>query len=102
VYGNVFVYKVTDRLEVLCSKDGWVVEVLWQRLEPRLPLSPGDGLTVMRSVFDGGEGVTRAGRSERSSDSGVRGVEPDGEDRRLDMVPVLSGGSEDFAKAILV
>jgi hypothetical protein len=56
----------------------------------------------MSSVFDGGEGVMRGGKSERSSDSGDRGVEPDGEERRLDMVPVLSGGREDFAKAMFV
>lgn len=39
------------------------------------------GLTVMRSVFVGGEGVIRGGRSERSSESGDL-VEP----RLLDMV----------------
>lgn len=29
------------------------------------------GLTVMRSVFDGGEGVINGGRADRSSESGV-------------------------------
>lgn len=63
-------------------------------------------LTVMRSVFDGGEGVTSGGRSDRSSDSGVlrpfedRLEERDsaGDDGSDDMVQVhwrgLLGGSE--------
>lgn len=47
-------------------------------------------LTVMRSVFEGGEGVIRGGRSERSRDSGVVA----GEDRLLEMVEVvLRGGN---------
>ena len=31
----------------------------------------GDKHTVMRRVFDGGEGVTKGGRAERSRESGV-------------------------------
>jgi hypothetical protein len=45
-------------------------------------------LTVMRSVFEGGEGVIRGGKSERSSDSGVVA----GEDRLLEMVEVVFKG----------
>lgn len=48
-------------------------------------------LTVMRSVFDAGDGVIRGGKSERSSERGVRGVV--GEERLLEIVPVCSGGS---------
>jgi hypothetical protein len=44
----------------------------------------------------------RAGKSERSNDSGVLGVEPEGDDRLLDIVPVLSGGNEDNGEAILM
>jgi hypothetical protein len=59
-------------------------------------------LTVIRRVFDGGAGVMRGGKSERSNDRGVLGVDPEGEERRLEMVPVLSGGKEDIGEAILV
>lgn len=58
-------------------------------------------LTVIRRVFDGGEGVTSGGRSERSSDSGVlrpfdeRLEERDrvGEDGSEDMIQIHRRGS---------
>jgi len=55
----------------------------------------GSSRFVMRRVFEGGEGVIRGGRSDRSSESGVLGVlEPE---RLLAIVGgvsfVLSGGS---------
>jgi len=60
----------------------------------------GSSRLVMRRVFEGGEGVMRGGRSERSSNSGVLGVV--GEDRRLEMVLVCSGGSIAGSKPILL
>jgi len=54
----------------------------------------GSSRLVIRRVFEGGEGVIRGGRSERSKDSGVLGV--DEPDRLLAMVgelPVFRGGS---------
>jgi hypothetical protein len=61
----------------------------------------GSSRFVIKRVFDGGDGVISGGKSERSSDNGVRGVELEGEERRLEMVPVLSGGSEDFVEFMM-
>jgi hypothetical protein len=98
---NVLFDEIANVLEVLRSENSRVVEILVASVSGVVFAVTRSRLTVIKRVFDGGDGVMSGGKSERSSDSGVRGVELEGEERRLEMVPVLSGGSEDFVEFMM-
>lgn len=80
---GALVYQAANCLEVVWLEDGGDVEILSDVSTD----SAGwivKSLTVIMSVFDGGEGVIREGTSDRSIESGVLG--PD--DRRLEVSEV--------------
>lgn len=55
----------------------------------------------MRSVFEGGEGVISGGRSDRSRESGVLGVDDLRLDNRVFDPEVCNGGNDVDSDAIL-